>query len=101
NMLWKRLEPKYVANPVLAHALDVLFILHADHEQNCSASAMRSVGSSEADPFLSTASAAAALAGPLHGGANEEVLAMLTRIGSVDRVSDYVKSVKEGKQKLM
>jgi citrate synthase len=101
HMLWHRSELRNLTSPVLAHALDVLFILHADHEQNCSANAMRSVASSEADPFLSTAAAAAALAGPLHGGANEEVLAMLSRIGSVDRVGDYVKAVKEGKQKLM
>src|ERR1035441_5760355 len=74
NMLWKRTEPKYAANPVLARALEVLFILHADHEQNCSTSAMRAVGSSHADPFVTTAAAIAALSGPLHGGANEEVL---------------------------
>ena len=74
NMLWKMLEPKYAANPVLARALDILFILHADHEQNCSTNVMRAVGSSQADPYLSTAAAAAALSGPLHGGANEEVL---------------------------
>ncbi len=75
-------EPKYHANPVLARALDILFILHADHEQNCSANVMRAVGSSQADPFLCTAAAAAALSGPLHGGANEEVLKMLAEIGS-------------------
>ena len=74
NMLWKMTEPKFKANPVLARALDILFILHADHEQNCSANVMRSVGSSQADPFVATAAAAAALSGPLHGGANEEVL---------------------------
>jgi citrate synthase len=101
NMLWKMVEPKYVANPVLAHALDILFILHADHEQNCSASAMRAVGSSQPDPYLATAAAAAALAGPLHGGANEEVLKMLDEIGSKDKVPAYVKSVKEGHGKLM
>src|SRR5450755_2079819 len=77
NMLWRMVEPKYVANPVLSRALDILFILHADHEQNCSTNAMRSVSSSQADPYLSVASAASALAGPLHGGANEEVLKML------------------------
>ena len=82
NMLWKMVEPKYVANPVLARALDILFILHADHEQNCSANTMRCVGSAHTDPFLTTAAAAAALAGPLHGGANEEVLKMLEEIGS-------------------
>src|ERR1700721_2360055 len=76
NMLWKMVEPKYVAHPAIARALDILFILHADHEQNCSTNAMRSVSSSQADPFLSTAAAAAALSGPLHGGANEEVIKM-------------------------
>jgi citrate synthase len=86
NMLWKMVEPKYVANPVIARALDVLFVLHADHEQNCSTNAMRAVGSSHADPYLATASAAAALSGPLHGGANEEVLHMLDEIGSKDNV---------------
>jgi citrate synthase len=101
NMLWKMVEPKYVANPVLAHALDVLFILHADHEQNCSANVMRSVGSSHADPYLTTAAAAAALSGPLHGGANEEVLKMLDEIGSKQNVPAYVKRVKEGHGKLM
>src|SRR5574340_1417760 len=83
NMLWKMAELKYMPNPALSRALDVLFILHADHEQNCSANAMRSIGSSYADPYLTTAGAAAALSGPLHGGANEEVLKMLDEIGSV------------------
>jgi citrate synthase len=101
NMLWKRHELKFTPSPVLARALDVLFILHADHEQNCSTNVMRSVGSSEADPFLSTAGAAAALAGPLHGGANEEVLMMLEKIGKKENISEYVKGVKEGKYKLM
>jgi citrate synthase len=101
NMLWKMVEPKYVANPVMARALDVLFILHADHEQNCSTNAMRSVGSSQADPYLSAAAAAAALAGPLHGGANEAVLRMLDEIGDVKNVPAYVKGIKEGKGKLM
>jgi citrate synthase len=101
NMLWKMVEPKYVANPVLARALDILFILHADHEQNCSANAMRCVGSSHADPYLSTAAAAAALSGPLHGGANEEVLKMLDEIGSKENVPAYVKKIKEGHGKLM
>ena len=82
NMLWRMAEPKYQANPVLARALDILFILHADHEQNCSANVMRSVGSSQADPFVAIAAAAAALSGPLHGGANEEVLRMIDEIGS-------------------
>jgi citrate synthase len=101
NMLWKMVEPKYVANPVLSRALDILFILHADHEQNCSTNAMRAVGSSHADPYLATASAAAALSGPLHGGANEEVLRMLDEIGSKDNVPAYIKKIKEGKGKLM
>jgi len=101
QMLWKKVEPKYVAHPVISRALDILFILHADHEQNCGTNAMRSVSSSQADPYLSTAAAAAALAGPLHGGANEEVLKMLDEIGSKDKVWDYVKRVKEGHGKLM
>jgi citrate synthase len=101
NMLWKMVEPKYVANPVLARALDILFVLHADHEQNCSTNAMRAVGSSHADPYLATASAAAALSGPLHGGANEEVLRMLDEIGTKDKVPAYMKKIKEGKGKLM
>jgi citrate synthase len=101
NMLWKMTEPKYVPNPVMARVLDILFILHADHEQNCSANVMRSVGSSHADPFLSTAAAAAALSGPLHGGANEEVLKMLDQIGSKDKVPAYIEKVKAGEFKLM
>jgi citrate synthase len=101
SMLWKMAEPKYKANPVLARALDILFILHADHEQNCSANAMRAVGSSQADPFVSTAAAAAALSGPLHGGANEEVLKMLDEIGTKDRIPAYIEGVKAGKGKLM
>ncbi len=101
NMLWKMVEPKYRANPVLARALDILFILHADHEQNCSANVMRAVGSSQADPFVATAAAAAALSGPLHGGANEEVLKMLDEIGSKDRVPAYIEHVKAGRGKLM
>jgi citrate synthase len=101
NMLWKMVEPKYVANPVLARALDILFILHADHEQNCSANTMRCIGSAHTDPYLTTAGAAAALAGPLHGGANEEVLKMLDEIGSKDNVPAYVKKIKEGHGKLM
>jgi citrate synthase len=101
NMLWKMVEPKYLANPVLARALDVLFILHADHEQNCSTNAMRAVGSSHSDPYLATAAAAAALSGPLHGGANEEVLRMLDEIGSKANVPAYIKKIKEGKGKLM
>jgi citrate synthase len=101
NMLWKKVEPKYVANPTLARALDILFILHADHEQNCGTNAMRSVASAQTDPYLSTASAASALAGPLHGGANEEVLKMLDEIGSKENVPAYIKRVKEGHGKLM
>ena len=101
TMLWKKVEPKYVAHPALARALDILFILHADHEQNCGTNTMRSVSSAHTDPYLSTAAAAAALAGPLHGGANEEVLRMLDEIGSKDKVWDYVKRVKDGHGKLM
>jgi citrate synthase len=101
NMLWKMVEPKYQANPILARALDILFILHADHEQNCSANVMRATGSSLADPFVSVAAAAAALSGPLHGGANEEVLVMLDEIGSKDRVWPYLEKVKSGQIKLM
>src|SRR5215471_523037 len=101
NMLWKRTEPHYVANPVLARALEVLFILHADHEQNCSTNTMRAVGSSLADPYAATAAAIAALSGPLHGGANEEVLRMLDEIGSKDRVPAYIAQVKSGHGKLM
>jgi citrate synthase len=101
NMLWKMVEPKYAANPVIARALDILFILHADHEQNCSANTMRCVGSAHADPYLATAAAAAALAGPLHGGANEEVLNMLEEIGSKENVPAYIKRIKDGRGKLM
>jgi citrate synthase len=101
NMLWKMVEPKYHANPVLSKALDILFILHADHEQNCSTNVMRAVGSSEADPYVCTAAAAAALSGPLHGGANEEVLRMLDEIGSKDNVPSYIERVKTGRIKLM
>ena len=101
NMLWKMAEPKYRPNPVLARALDILFILHADHEQNCSTNVMRAVGSSLADSFVSIAAAAAALSGPLHGGANEEVLKMLDEIGSKDKVPAYIESVKGGRGRLM
>ena len=101
NMLWKMVESKYTANPVLARALDILFILHADHEQNCSTNVMRSVGSAQADPYVATAAAAAALSGPLHGGANEAVLRMLDEIGSKDRVPAYIEQVKAGHGKLM
>jgi len=101
NMLWKMTEPKYAASPVIARALDVLFILHADHEQNCSSTTMRVIGSAQTDPYLSMAGAAAALAGPLHGGANEEVLRMLDQIGSVKNIPAYIKRVKAGEIKLM
>jgi citrate synthase len=101
NMMWKMVEPKYVANKTLARALDILFILHADHEQNCSTNTMRAVGSSQADPYVSVAAAAAALSGPLHGGANEEVLRMLDEIGSKANVPAYVQKVKKGEMKLM
>jgi citrate synthase len=96
SMMWKIAEPRYEADPRLAHAIDVLFILHADHEQNCSTTAMRVVGSSHADPYSATAAACAALYGPRHGGANEEVLRMLNEIGSIENVPAFVKSVKEG-----
>jgi citrate synthase len=101
NMLWKKVEPKYLAHPAISRALDILFILHADHEQNCGTNAMRSVSSSQADPYLSTAAAASGLAGPLHGGANEEVLKMLDEIGSKGKVWDHIKKVKDGHGKLM
>jgi len=101
NMMFKATEVKYKPHPVLERALDVLFILHADHEQNCSTSAMRGVGSAHADPYSSMAAAAAALYGPLHGGANEEVLRMLREIGSKDKVPAYIERVKRGDVKLM
>src|SRR5438552_12128127 len=96
NMLFKMTELKYQSNPVLTRALDVLFILHADHEQNCSTTTMRTIGSSQVDPYSAMAGAAAALYGPLHGGANEAVLRMLNEIGSVARVPDFIKRVKSG-----
>lgn len=101
NMMFKTTELTYQPNPVLEHALTVLFILHADHEQNCSTNTMRSIGSAHTDPFSALGGAAAALYGPLHGGANEMVLRMLTEIGSVDKVPDYVKRVKAGEFRLM
>ena len=101
NMLFKMAELKYRPHPVLERALDVLFILHADHEQNCSTSVMRGVGSSHADPYVALAAAAAALYGPLHGGANEAVLRMLKEIGSVKTVPDFIKRVKAGEGRLM
>ncbi len=102
NMLFGN-TVKHIKHPTLAKALDVLFILHADHEQNCSTSAMRSIGSSQTDPFSSTSGAIAALYGPLHGGANESVLKMLEEIGTINNVPSFVKQVKEGKgeKKLM
>ena len=96
SMMWKTAEPRYDANPVLARALDVLFILHADHEQNCSTTAMRTVGSAHADPYVATAAATAALYGPRHGGANEAVIRMLTEIGDIEHVPAYVERVKAG-----
>ena len=101
NMLFKITELKYEPNPILERALDVLFILHADHEQNCSANAMRSIGSSHVDPYSALAGAAAALYGPLHGGANEQVLRMLAEIGSRDKVPAYIQRVKAGEILLM
>ena len=100
SMLWKVAEPRYDANPALAKALDVLFILHADHEQNCGTTAMRTVASAHADPYSCVAASTAALYGPRHGGANEAVIKMLTEIGSIDAVDDYVKRVKTGDVKL-
>ncbi len=101
NMMFRGTEVKYKPHPVLEHALDVLFILHAEHEQNCSTSAMRGVGSAHADPYSTMAAAAAALYGPLHGGANEEVLRMLREIGAKDKVPAYIERVKRGEVKLM
>jgi citrate synthase len=96
SMMWKVAEPRYEPNPILTRALDTLFILHADHEQNCSTTAMRVVGSSHADPYSACAAACAALYGPRHGGANEAVIRMLTEIGSIDNVPAFVESVKTG-----
>jgi citrate synthase len=101
NMMFKMTETKYNADATLCRALDVLFILHADHEQNCSTSAMRSIGSSHVDPYSAVAGAAAALYGPLHGGANEAVIRMLTEIGSTSNVPEFIKSVKTGDRRLM
>ena len=100
-MLFKMSEPTYIADERLVQALEVLLILHADHEQNCSTNAVRSVGSSQVDPYSAVAAGVAALYGPLHGGANEAVLAMLTRIGTTDNIPDFIAGVKEGKEKLM
>jgi citrate synthase len=96
SMMWKVAEPRYEADPILARALDVLFILHADHEQNCGTTAMRVVGSAHADPYSATAAATAALYGPRHGGANEAVIKMLTEIGTLDQVDAYIERVKRG-----
>jgi len=101
NMLFRMTELKYKADPALERALDVLFILHADHEQNCSTSAMRGIGSSHVDPYSAMAGAAAALYGPLHGGANEAVLRMLNEIGSVQHIPEFIKRVKAGEGRLM
>jgi citrate synthase len=101
NMMFKMTEVKYRPDPVLERAIDVLFILHADHEQNCSTNAMRMVGSSHVDPFSAMAAAVAALYGPLHGGANEGVLRMLEEIGSVAKVPEFVKKIKGGEGRLM
>ncbi|MDN5724519.1 MAG: citrate synthase [Propionibacteriales bacterium] len=100
-MLFKMSEPKYEADPRLVKALEVLFILHADHEQNCSANAVRSVGSSGVDPYSAVTAGIGALYGPLHGGANEAVLRMLRRIGSKDKVGEFIDGVKNGKERLM
>ncbi len=100
SMMWRVAEPHYEPNPVLARALEVLFILHADHEQNCGTTAMRVVGSSHSDPYICTTAAAAALYGPRHGGANEQVIRMLTEIGTLDNVDGYIADVKAGKVKL-
>ena len=101
NMLFRIGVKEYRPNPVLERALDVLFILHADHEQNCSATTMRVIGSAEADPYSSLAGAMSALYGPLHGGANEAVLRMLNRIGSVDNIPDFIEGVKNREERLM
>ena len=101
NMMFKTTEVKYLPHPVLERALDVLFILHADHEQNCSTSAMRGIGSSHPDPYSCMAGPAAALYGPLHGGANEEVLRMLREIGAIDAIPAYLQRVKKGEVRLM
>jgi citrate synthase len=101
NMLFKTTEVKYEPNRTIERALEVLFILHADHEQNCSTNAVRSVGSSQVDPYSALAGGVAALYGPLHGGANEEVLRMLRAVGSKGRIPEFIRQVKEGKAKLM
>ena len=100
SMMWKVAEPRFEPDPILVKALDVLFILHADHEQNCGTTSLRTVASSHADPYSATAAAAAALYGPRHGGANEAVIKMLNEIGSIDNVEAYIQTVKEGKRVL-
>ena len=97
SMMWKIAEPRFEPDPVLAKALDVLFILHADHEQNAGTTAMRVAGSAHADPYVATAAAAATLYGPRHGGANEAVLKMLNQIGSIENIPAYIETVKQGK----
>ena len=101
NLLFKMAEPKYAPNPVLEKALDILFILHADHEQNCSTTAMRGIGSSHVDPYSALAGATAALWGPLHGGANEAVLRMLTEIKTTANIPGFIEKVKKGEGRLM
>src|SRR5256714_467314 len=101
NMMFKMTETKYTPNPALERALDVLFILHADHEQNCSTNAMRAIGSSRVDPYSAMAGAAAALYGPLHGGANEQGLKMLSRIGDARNIPGFIQGVKNGEGRLM
>jgi citrate synthase len=101
SMLYKMTELKYQPDPRLERALDILFILHADHEQNCSTAAVRSVGSSHVDPYSAVAAGVAALYGPLHGGANEQVLRMLRRVETKENIPDFIKGVKEGKERLM
>jgi citrate synthase len=101
NMMFKMTEMKYKPNPIIERALEILWILHIDHEQNCSTTTMRVIGSAQADPYVAVAGAAAALSGPLHGGANERVLRMLKRIGSVDNIPEYLKYVESGQERLM
>jgi citrate synthase len=101
SMIYKMTEIRYEPDPRLERALDILFILHADHEQNCSTSAVRSVGSSQVDPYSAVAAGVAALYGPLHGGANEQVLRMLRRIETKENIPDFLKGVKDGDEKLM
>ncbi|MCA9687568.1 MAG: citrate (Si)-synthase, partial [Myxococcales bacterium] len=101
NMLFRMAEPRFKPDPAIEKAIDVLFILHADHEQNCSANAARAVGSAETDPYCSLAAASSALYGPLHGGANEAVLRMLREIGSLSAVPDFIEGVKNRDRRLM